>query len=698
MASAGSREVGRISVRVVPDTDGFRRALKRQLEAITKGLEAKVDLDPDLKGFREKVKAATQGMKEKVDVDADTNPLKRKIKDAVTPKDSGIQLKLDPQFDYMLRQRLKKMGAIKPVEVPVVPDVKTFRARVKSMFSNVGDGLANIKAPSFGTGISGTGYAVIAAAIAALSPLVAGLLGALTTSLLALPGLITAAVVPIGALVLGLDGLKKAASVLKQPFDDLRATMSAKVQEQFTPVFEKLKDVFPTLKSALPAVTQGLADMARSFADVLTNPENLAKLDQTIRNIASGLSAAAPGIRDFTQGFLDLIKGFSEKLPDIGKWFSDTGASFSKWVSEFTAKGPDGVSKFDVALGNLGDTLKIIGGGLVELAGKALDFFSDPEKVKSFKAELDGLINTVLTLADVINGLATAMSKIPGFGDGKGDKLLDFAPIQIQWAVQAFPDIRQMVADAITGAITEAAKLPSQLANVWASIPGIAQAAWNGVAQTVQGVLTGVLNIVINGGFQIVSEVASWPGKIAAALAGLFQAGFTAGTQLVQGFIQGIGSMITSAVAKATELASSVKNAVTGFLGIHSPSRVMADIGGFIGQGLIDGLKSKQGEIEKTAQGIGQSVKDAFDWTGYAQRGIDAGFAFAGANADQLASDLGISGKGLISQLGEQGLKFGTQLAGQALTQNFFTSNVDDTIAVKNNQLNRQALGIVGRG
>ncbi|MBL3747963.1 hypothetical protein IQ261_27300, partial [Mycobacteroides abscessus subsp. massiliense] len=84
----------------------------------------------------------------------------------------------------------------------------------------------------------GMGYALIAAAIAALSPLVAGLLGALTTSLLALPGLITAAVVPIGALVLGLDGLKKAAGVLKQPFDELRATMSAKVQEQFTPVFE----------------------------------------------------------------------------------------------------------------------------------------------------------------------------------------------------------------------------------------------------------------------------------------------------------------------------------------------------------------------------------------------------------------------------------------------------------------------------
>nr|WP_241033877.1 hypothetical protein [Mycobacteroides chelonae] len=99
MAAAGSREVGRVSVRVVPDTDGFRRALKRQLEAITKGLEAKVNVDPDVKGFRQKVSAATKGMK---------------------------------------------------TEVSVVPDVKTFRGRVKEMFANVGNGLADIKAPSSG--------------------------------------------------------------------------------------------------------------------------------------------------------------------------------------------------------------------------------------------------------------------------------------------------------------------------------------------------------------------------------------------------------------------------------------------------------------------------------------------------------------------------------------------------------------------
>lgn len=695
MAGAGGREVGRISVRVVPDTDGFRRALERQLKSITKGLEAKVNIDPDLDGFREKVNASTKGMKTSVGVDADTDPLKRKIKDAVKPKDSGIQLKLDPQFDYQFHQRLKKLTRQKPVEVPVVPDVKTFRARVKSMFSNVGDGLANIKAPSFGTGISGTGYAVIAAAIAALSPLVAGLLGALTTSLLALPGLITAVVVPIGALALGLEGLKKAAGVLKQPFDELRATMSAKVQQQFTPVFEQLKNIFPTLKSALPAVTQGLADMAKSFADVLTNPENLAKLDQTIRNIASGLSAAAPGIRDFTQGFLDLINGFSNKLPDIGKWFSETGASFSKWVSDFTAKGPDGVSKFDVALGNLGDTLKIIGGGLVELAGKALDFFSDPEKVKSFKAELDGLINTVLTLADVINGLATAMSKIPGFGDGKGDKILDFAPVQVQWIADLVPKIGQAIAsvNAMLGQFGQ--NTIAFFANIRSSILSAFSGAWNGIVAGFYQVNEGIAAA----GSAMLAEVESWPGKIQSFFADAGSWLVAAGQQIVQGLINGIGSMIGSAVAKAKELAGAVKNAVAGFLGIHSPSRVMHEMGLNTGQGFADGLESQKEKITNVAADIAKSVKDQFgiDLPALGQKGLDTAWGFGEANGKQLMSDLGIGG-GAISAALDQGLQFGKQMLGNGLTQIFNTSNVDDTIAVKNNQLNRQALGIVGRG
>lgn len=386
----------------------------------------------------------------------------------------------------------------------------------------------------------------------------------------------------------------------------------------------------------------------------------------------------------------------------------------------------------------LGDSLKAAGGAIGDLFLKGFDWISNPEnsaKVVRFfqdmKTAIDGLwpiLDKTFTRLEQLSALAAPLIKATGAlasmtGDRKGDpnvqqngdagqkawdgfKTSFLNAFDPAWLVNTitsmfnavpWSSVWQGLKDSWNAVVSFFQGAVSFFANMWSSIQSAASGAWNGIVSAVSAAISNVVSAIVSGGSQIMAEVGSWPGKIQSFFADAGSWLVAAGQQIVQGLIQGIGSMITSAVAKATELASRVKSAVTGFLGIHSPSTVMADIGGFIGQGLIDGLKSKQGQIEKTAQSIGQSVKDAFDWTGYAQRGIDAGFAFAGANADQLASDLGIGGKGAFSQLAEQGIGFGTSLAGQLLggsTFNFHVTDVDDAIAIKNNQLNRQALGI----
>ncbi|MEC4858821.1 hypothetical protein R2325_25865 [Mycobacteroides chelonae] len=711
MASAGSREVGRISIRVVPDTDGFRRELKRQLEAITKGLEAKVNIDPDLDGFRQKVNAATKGFDAHVQVHADTSRARAEM---------------------FALQRAGGNGGI----------FSTLGASISEMTQSMGKSIATAR--PFGVSI---------VAIAAAASLAVPAIGLMSGALVALPGILSAVIAPLGAVLMGMQGIKQALVNSGWAVFDKKGKLKAgeqlaKIQDSvskvfetgLTPVFNKLLAIIPALQEGFGAIAQGLVGMTDGFVSAITSAKGLDQIKTMFRNIGDALGQAGPGIRDFTAAMLTLSTEFSKKLPGLAQSFNNWAGKVLTWVDKITAKGPDGLSQFDKAMKGLGDSLKAAGGAIGDLFLKGFDWISNPEnpkKVISFindlKTAIDGLwpildktftrLEQLMKTAAPLIKAAGALSnltgqdktgsnfKAPGEGqDGgsTGQKAWDgfkngflqaFDPAwlgnkitemfnSVPWSSvwQGLKDSWNAVLGFFQGSVSFFANLGSSIVSAFSS-------AWNGIVQGFYQVNASIADA----GSQIMAEVGSWPGKIASALAGLFQAGFTAGTQLVQGFIQGIGSMITSAVAKATELASSVKNAVTGFLGIHSPSTVMADIGGFIGQGLIDGLKSKQGQIEKTAQSIGQSVKDAFDWTGYAQRGIDAGFAFAGANADQLASDLGISGKGLISQIGEQGLKFGTQLAGQALTQNFYTSNVDDTIAVKNNQLNRQALGIVGR-
>lgn len=663
---AAAREVGRISVRVVPDTDGFRRDLKRQLESIVKGVEAKINVNPDVSGFRQKVNASVKGMR---------------------------------------------------TEVAVVPDVKTFRGHIKEMFANAG-----------GRSFSGIGpFADTLALVAAVAAVAAPALALVSGALIAMPAAITAALMPIGVLALGMNGIKKAAESLVAPFESLKKTLSGTFETRLTPVFKQLATIFPSLEKSMPTVANGLSDMAKAFVDTVTSGPGMEKINNTIRNIGNALTLASPGIASFTDGMLGMVERVSQKFPAVSEWFNQVGQSFSNWVSKASSNG-----QLDTAMSNFGKTIKEVLGLVGDLASKGFEFLSDPEfgaKMEKFVQNARKLTDEVLpTLKTVFEDISDALDDLVAVIQKVNDAFKQPTPEEAKkqsqdrltkptgestlpawadpqgWGIalrqklgQIWGQVRTQVANVITEIVGKFAQVPSALGSAWSSIVGIAQSAWNGVVQAVTSAVSGVVNTVISVGGQILTEVGSWPGKIQSFFSDAINWLVDAGRNVVQGLINGISGMIDSAVAKAKELAGAVKNAVTGFLGIHSPSTVMAAIGGFIGDGLINGLKAKQGEIEKTAQGIGQSVRDAFDWSDYTQRGIDAGFAFAGANADQFMSDLGISGKGFISQLGEQTLKLGTQFAGQGLTQIFNTSNVDDTIAVKNNQLNRMSLGIANR-
>ncbi|QMP84480.1 tape measure protein [Streptomyces phage Endor1] len=86
MASPGGTEVGRISIKVLPDTSDFKETLKRDLKRIEKELrlEAKVGADTselvnEAKAARKKAEAALKDIKVRVDLDDQTS-LQRGIK------------------------------------------------------------------------------------------------------------------------------------------------------------------------------------------------------------------------------------------------------------------------------------------------------------------------------------------------------------------------------------------------------------------------------------------------------------------------------------------------------------------------------------------------------------------------------------------------------------------------------------------
>lgn len=751
MAGAGGREVGRISVRVVPDTDGFRRALKRQLEEITKGLEAKVDVDPDLKGFREKVRAETRNLDDaKVKVNVDKNSEILRKNGFFT--DEKIKLKLDPNFDYMFRQRLKKIGAIKPVEVPVVPNVRGFRARLRGNLDILSNSLSDVT-QKLGDGIANARpFGVSIVAIAAAASLAVPAIGLLSGALVALPGILSAIVAPLGAVLMGMEGIKQSLVNSGWAVFDKKGKLKpgeqlAKIQDSvskvfetgLTPVFTKLLAIIPALQEGFGAIAQGLVGMTDGFVSALTSAKGLDQIKTMFKNIGDALGQASPGIRDFTAAMLTLSTEFSKKLPGMAQSFNNWAGRVLTWVDKITKVDASGLSQFDRAMKGLGDSLKSFGSAVGDLFLKGFDWISNPEnaaKVVRFfqdmKTAIDGLwpiLDKTFTRLEQLSALAAPLIKATGAlasmtGDRKGDpnvqqngdagqkawdgfKTSFLNAFDPAWLVNTitsmfnavpWSSVWQGLKDSWNAVVTFFQNAVSFFSSMWSSIQSAASGAWNGIVSAVSSAITNVVSAIVSGGSQIMAEVGSWPGKIQSFFADAGSWLISAGQQLVQGFINGMGDMIGAAVAKAREFASRVKNAVTDFLGIHSPSKVMHEVGQFTGQGFADGLESQKEKITNVAADIAKSVKDQFgiDLPALGQKGLDTAFGFGEANGKQLMSDLGIGG-GAISAALDQGLQIGKQVLGNGLTQIFNTSNVDDTIAVKNNQLNKQALGVVGK-
>lgn len=76
------------------------------------------------------------------------------------------------------------------------------------------------------------------------------------------------------------------------------------------------------------------------------------------------------------------------------------------------------------------------------------------------------------------------------------------------------------------------------------------------------------------------------------------------GKNIIQGLIDGIKNMIGRIKEVAGEIADTIKNKIKNALDIHSPSRVMMELGAYTGEGFGLGIESTIGSISKQANAI----------------------------------------------------------------------------------------------
>lgn len=88
------------------------------------------------------------------------------------------------------------------------------------------------------------------------------------------------------------------------------------------------------------------------------------------------------------------------------------------------------------------------------------------------------------------------------------------------------------------------------------------------------------------------------------------------GQMLMQGLANGIGNAVGAVVAKAKEVASKITNTVKGAFGIHSPSRVFAELGAYNMQGLAIGIDKNSSLPAAAVSNASKDMLGSFDTSG----------------------------------------------------------------------------------
>lgn len=393
---AGGKEVGRLSIRVVPDMDGFREKVEAEARGAGKDVKipvdadttkarseireltdekrhVPVDLDLDARGFREKLAAETRPTKVNVRVDYDEGALDKlkKNMDRFLTNESLEMGKAHQRLSEVFRNntpevvggKIRAEAAAKQLETE-----KAISALYKERFRDArliaaagggggGSGILSKIGGVFGGGNAslGTGAALSQPVliVGAVLSLLAPALSLLSQALVGLPALVAAVALPIGVFALGIGGVKKAlddsglldlvtgkkgkeTQKIGTDLKNVQKDVSDVFEKGFTPLFTQVRNALPALTRGLPFVAKGIVDLANGLGKALLSPENIANFDRFTNSVSTMLSNLGPGLGSFTNGMTNLITNVGDHLPGLGSTMSEWAGEFESWVTKIS--------------------------------------------------------------------------------------------------------------------------------------------------------------------------------------------------------------------------------------------------------------------------------------------------------------------------------------------------------------------------
>lgn len=443
---------------------------------------------------------------------------------------------------------------------------------------------------------------VLLSFVTTLGPVLQGVLGPLGIALnAALPG-ITALGNGIAAFVAGiapaLPAVGALVAVLGQGLGQVMAALG--------PVIGQLAQVLATtLATAIPPLIPIITQLVQIVGQILTAVAPLIGPILQLVSAALGplLTIVQALLPPFTLLIQSVLKALQPVIPVIAQAFTQLGTALAPLA------------------GALGNALVQIFVALTPILQPLAGLFL---QLVTAIIPLLGPITTLITiLGQIISIVATVVAAIIGFIANAITPLVAIFGVLNSVVSGAMNAILSVISGVIGVVSSIFTGLVTTVSNVWGQITGAISSAVNKVASFISNGFNTAVNAVRNAFSSIVSAVSSGvnnavnfvaglAGRILSAIGNFGSLLYNAGKDLLTGLINGISAMIGHVINSVIDVGKKILSGIKGALGISSPSKEMAKIGVFVGQGLIKGMEQITPAVNSAAASMGDGVLNQF--------------------------------------------------------------------------------------
>lgn len=521
-----------MSIRVVPDTSGFEREVRRelaaientleltvpvsfdvdtaelrtQLEAINARIEIPVEFDIDVAALRAQIEALdTARITIPVDFDVDADALRARL-EALR---ESIRVRVDPDVagigpvDIAARLIIDRahfraqIAAISPVDIAANVDVDeariaaAVRRAIRAGAASVGDldidpdrggGLtrSNHLMASF---VRGIGIAIaLAPVLASAGAGIAAAWGGVSTAVAAIPGAIALLGIPIATVAIGIDKIKEQFAGLTPAIDAIRAKINDAFGVGFSMVAVNVFAVLSRLDDNFGDVAAAIAGVAVKISNMLATAENIARIEGIFTLVGDAIESLGGPLAGIIEDLLR-VAGLKSVFDVFVEPIERFGAAMRTSLNGLLGDGT-----LYRAFDGLADVLGELTEGFVSLVNNGIRLFAAAAPgVVSFLDELTGFFNRFdytrlgTAVGDVFRGIGEALERVePGTieritkaFESLGDKFRD--PAIQKLFVNMIDSIPTAIAF-IEGAIDVFARLASAILGTIDIISGFAVA------------------------------------------------------------------------------------------------------------------------------------------------------------------------------------------------------------------------------